>query len=161
MLIRPAVATDFDVIAALTNHYIVNTAIHFGLEPVTPQEMQESWQKTRDQFPFIIAERDGRFAGYAKVSTWRERKAYDNTCESGIYIDPAFHGKGLGKSMYRVLLNLCRERGFHTVVAGVALPNEVSCRLHESCGFVSTGVFRQVGWKFDMWHDARFFQIML
>ena len=161
MLIRPARATDFEAIAALTNFYIVHTAIHFGLEPVSPQELQDSWSETQAQFPFLVAEVEGVFAGYAKASTWRSRKAYDRTCESGIYIDAKFQGRGVGKAMYVVLLNECRQRGFHTVVAGAALPNDISCRLHESCGFALTGVFREVGFKFEKWHDVAWFQIML
>lgn len=161
MLIRPVTEGDFDAIAALTNYYIVHTAIHFGLEPVPAAELRDAWMATREQFPFLVAEVDGEFSGYAKAYTWRSRKAYDRTCEAGIYIDSKFQGRGVGKRLYTALLEECRTKGFHTVVGGIALPNDVSCRLHEACGFQKTGVFRQVGHKFGQWHDVAFYQIML
>ena len=40
MEIRTARATDFTAIAAITNHYIATTAIHFAYEPVTDTELR-------------------------------------------------------------------------------------------------------------------------
>jgi L-amino acid N-acyltransferase YncA len=161
MLIRPAESADFEAIAALTNHYIVHTAVHFGYEPQTAADLREAWEKSRAVFPFVIGEVDGKFAGFAKAYSWRARQAYEKTCEVGIYIQHGFQGKGYGKQLYKGLLDACRSYGFHTAVGGIALPNDASCRLHEACGFQYTGVFRQVGWKFERWHDVAFYQIML
>lgn len=163
MRIRDAHAADFPAIAALTNHYILNTAIHFGTEPVSPADMTASWQKSREVYPFLVGEReaDQSFIGYAKAGRWRERAAYDRTAEVGIYIRPEFQGQGHGKDLYRALIAACLARGFHTLVAGIALPNPASIRLHESVGFTHTGTFRQVGWKLSAWHDVAFYQMML
>jgi len=43
-------------------------------------------------------------------------------------------------------------------LAGVTLPNEASVALHRRVGFEPIGVFRNVGWKFERWHDVRWFQ---
>lgn len=160
--IRPVTPDDFRWIATLTNHYITTTAIHFGLTSVTDAELQAAWEKGRDRFPFLIAFCDGLgLVGYAKAGTWRERAAYDNTAEVGIYVDPGWHGKGIGRALYTALINDCRARGFHTLVGGLTLPNPASQRLHESVGFTHVGNFREAGRKFDAWHDVAFYQLML
>lgn len=159
--IRPVEAGDFDAIAALTNHFIINTVIHFGTDPVTAAELRASWEKTRTTYPFIVGEIEGRFAGYAKASVWRERPAYRFTPEVGIYIEEWTRGKGVGTALYHALLTDLKSRGFESVIGGVTLPNEASVRLHEKCGFVKCGHVARAGYKFGAWHDVGFWQIML
>lgn len=162
MLIRTATEADFDAIAEITNHYIRTTPIHFGYQPVTGTELRESWQKNRDVYPFLtLVGADGTIVGYAKAGRWRERAAYDRTAEVGIYLHPTHHGRGWGKRLYMELVAACRGVGMHTLVGGIALPNPASVRLHEACGFTLAGTFREVGWKFEAWHDVAFYQLML
>lgn len=160
-LIRAAAEGDFPAIAALTNHYIVSTPIHFAYDPVTPAELRESWAKTRARYPFLIAEVDGALAGYCKAGLWRDRAAYAWTPESGIYVDPARHRRGVGRALYLALFDELRARGFHSVIGGITLPNEASVRLHEAVGFTQVGFIREAGFKFDRWWDIGFWQKML
>lgn len=168
MLIRPARDDDFPAIAALTSAYIASTSIHFGYQPVSAAELRDAWVKSRDLYPFLVAEDPAahpssppRFAGYAKAGRWRERDAYAWTAELGVYVAPDRHRRGVGRALYLALIDACRQRGFHTLVGGITLPNEPSIRLHEACGFTHAGTFRQVGWKFDAWHDVAFYQLVL
>ncbi|MGE3108724.1 MAG: N-acetyltransferase family protein [Phycisphaerales bacterium] len=164
--IRGVCEADFALIAALTNRYIARTAIHFGYEPVTPDELAASWTKHAHHFPFLVAEIQApgsppRFAGYAKAGTWRERAAYQWTAEVGIYVEDDFHRAGVGRALYARLLEELTRRGFHSAIGGVTLPNAPSVRLHESLGFVHVGTVRQAGWKHGAWHDVAFYQILL
>lgn len=161
MLLRPTTPTDFPAIAALTNHFILHTATHFGYDPVTPDELEEQWRATVGTYPWLTAEVDGRFAGYAKASSWRSRAAYQWTAEAGIYVEEEFRTRGVGKALYRALVEELRSRGFHSVVGGVTLPNPASARLHESLGFTFVGTFRDAGHKMGAWHDVGFWQLML
>lgn len=161
MVIRSVRAGDFDAIATLTNHFILGTPIHFGHDPVTADELRVHWERFRDRYPFLVAEADGAFAGYAKAGVWRDRAAYTWTPETGIYIRPELHGRGIGKALYRVLIDTLRAQGFHSAVGGITIPNEASVRLHESLGFVHVGTVKHAGWKFNHWHDAGFWQIVL
>lgn len=160
-LVRDVEPDDFTAIAELTNHYIAHTHIHFGLAAVTAEELRSSWEKSRGRFPFMIAEADGFFAGFAKASTWRDRAAYEQTAEAGIYISPEMHRRGLGRTLYERLIAACRERGFHTLMGGIALPNEASVRLHGALGFTLVGTFRECGRKRDQWWDVAFYQLLL
>ena len=161
MNIREARESDFGDVAEITNHYIMHTPIHFGYEPVVAEELREAWRAGITRYPYLILEVDGAIAGYAKSGSWRTRKAYERTSEVGIYLRPTFTGRGLGKPLYAALIQACRAEGHHSLIGGVAVPNAASVRLHESLGFVHVGTFREAGWKFEQWHDAAFYQLML
>ena len=153
-MIRTARDEDFDAIAEITNHWIRTTCIHFAIAETTAEELRAG----RGDFPWLVAEREGRVVGYAKAGTWRARDAYRHTAETGIYLAPDAVGGGLGRELYAALLRACDEAGLHTLVAGIALPNEPSVRLHERLGFRYVGTFREVGRKHDRWHDVGFWQ---
>jgi phosphinothricin acetyltransferase len=148
-------------IAQLTNIYIETTTIHFSTDPIPASHYLNHWQRDSPRFPWLIAEIDGAFVGYAKAGTWRDRTAYDQTAEVAVYVHPDHHRKGVARALYTELLNQLRTLGFHAAIAGLTLPNEASQRLHEALGFDFVATYKQVGRKFDKWHDVAFYQIML
>ena len=158
MAIRPARAEDFGTIAAITNHYITTTSIHFAYEPVAEAELRGMWERSRDRHPWLVTEDSGEVLGYAKSGVWRERAAYNWTCEVGLYIADHARGRGLGRALYDALLAECERRGFRSAVAGITLPNAPSIALHERCGFRRVGAFEDAGWKHDAWHAVEFWQ---
>lgn len=161
MLIRSANDSDFDAIATLTNYFIRETAIHFGTVEATGAELRELWRHAGDRYPFFVAEIDGRFAGYCKAYSWRAREAYQWTPECGVYVDNWARRRGVARALYSRLFEALEATGFHSVIAGIALPNDASVKLHESLGFVPAGVVRDAGWKQGRWNDVGFWQRML
>ncbi|MCK6456499.1 MAG: N-acetyltransferase family protein [Phycisphaerae bacterium] len=161
MVVRDFAESDVAPANALTNHYIRHTAIHFAFAPATDAQFAEVWRAGRRCFPWLAAEIDGRFAGYCKAATWRDRDAYARTVESGIYVVPELQRRGVARRLYEALFERLRAARFRTVIAGVTLPNEASVRLHEAVGFQYVGVYRAVGCKFGAWHDVGFWQLDL
>ena len=157
MLVRAARAEDFAALAAITNHYIATSSIHFGYEPIGADELRAQWQVS-DRYPWLVAERDGQVIGYAKSGVWRARTAYQWTTEVGLYVADAERGRGVGGALYGALLDEVQRRGFRSVIAGITLPNEPSVRLHEAFGFTAVGVFEDAGWKLGAWHAVGFWQ---
>ena len=161
MAIRPAREQDFPALAAITSFYIETTAIHFGYEPVTADELVEAWRAREGRYPWFVAEEVGEVVGYAKAGTWRERAAYAWTCEVGLYVADAARGRGHGGALYRALIPELARRGFRSAIAGMTLPNPASEALHARLGFVPVGVVRDAGYKHGRWHDVAFFQLVL
>ncbi len=156
-MIRPARDADFPAIAAITNHYIATTTIHFAYEPLTVDAVRAMWQKS-SRHPWFVADAGGAVVGYAKAGTWRDRAAYDWTTEIGLYIADAERGRGLGTQLYAALLDELARRGFRSAIAGITLPNDPSIALHHRFGFESVGVVRDAGFKHGRWCDVEFFQ---
>ncbi len=158
--IRAVEAGDTEAIARIYNHYILNAIATFKEKAVAVPEMAgRIGEATGASMPWVVAERAGEVVGYAYASKWKGRCAYRYSVESGLYLDPAATGQGIGTRLYEALLAALRERGVHVVIAGIALPNPASVALHEKCGFRKIGHFEEVGFKFGHWVDVGYWQL--
>ena len=157
-LIRPATEADAAALLAIYRPYVERTAVSFELEPPTVDQFTARIRKSLDGWAWLVAEMDGRCAGYAYGTVHRDRPAYSRTVETAIYLDEGFQGRGVGRVLYGALLDRLCELGFHRAVAGITLPNPASVALHEKLGFTKIGVYMEVGFKFGVWHDTAWFQ---
>lgn len=107
---------------------------------------------------WLVARENDAVIGYAYGTTARTRPAYRFTVEVSVYLDRSAHGRGIGRSITTRLLDVLKDRGYVTAIAGVTLPNQASVRLFESLGFEPVGVYRNIGYKFGRWHDVGWWQ---
>jgi len=160
-MIRPVRLSDAGEIARIYNHYVANTIITFEEEPVEVEEMTRRIESTMRNYPWLVHESDGKVVGYTYARMWKERAAYRHAVETGTYLDPAFTGKGIGTELKIQLLNILRERSFHAVISGIALPNPASVALNEKFGFTKVAHFKEVGFKMNRWIDVGYWQLVL
>lgn len=105
--------------------------------------------------PWLVAERDGRVAGYAYASSYRPRPAYRHTVESSVYVDPAARGKGVARALMAELIARCEAGGWRQMIAVIGdSANVASIGLHAAMGFHHVGTFEAVGFKFGRWVDS-------
>ncbi len=159
--LRPVTTSDAAALCAIYNPYIRETVISFEQLPVPEADMAARIRDYTAQFPWLVAEQDGKVVAYAYASRWRTRAAYDYALESTIYVDQAYTRRGIAKPLYLELLRELKARGVHAVMGCIALPNDASVALHEACGFVKVAHFPQVGRKFERWVDVGFWQVTL
>lgn len=106
-------------------------------------------------FPYLVAELDGEFAGYAYASSYRSRIGYRWTVEDTVYISPQAQGKGVGRALLQALIEACEACGFRQMVAVIGEPaNGASVALHEKLGFTTIGIFPGLGRKHGRWLDT-------
>lgn len=161
-LIRPALASDGEAFARVYNPYIAGTVVTFEEEPVTGAEMTRRLEAVLARgLPWLVAEEEGAVVGYAYGGVWRERSAYRLSTEAAIYLDESRTRKGLGSKLYAALLPQLKERGLHSVIGGIALPNAASVALHERFGFRKVAHFAEVGYKLGKWVDVGYWQLLL
>jgi L-amino acid N-acyltransferase YncA len=158
VLVRAARTGDFEAIAAILEPLIRHTAIHFAYQPLSAAELRDAWGRLRETYPFLVAEAGGEVVGFTKAGPWRERAAYLWTPECGVYVREDRKRTGVGRVLYARLFDILRQQGFHSVMAGIALPNDPSVRLHEAFGFVAVGQVPRAGWKHGRWHEVGFWQ---
>lgn len=156
--VRNATDDDLPSILEIENWAVRNLHAHFGEEDVTLEELARSFDRG---YPWLVADVDGVVAGFARASAWKAREAYKKTTEIGVYVLPEYQGKGLARSLYEELLPMLRSLGFHTVLAGIALPNDPSVRLHEAFGMKHVGTLPEVGFKFGQWHSVAYWALVL
>lgn len=161
-MIRLATPADAEAIAGIYNHYILNTVVTFEEEAITAAEMGRRMNEVAQaSLPWLVAEVNGTVGGYAYATRWKPRIGYRFSTETSVYLDPAQPGKGLGTLLYTRLFELLREKGFHTVIGGIALPNEASVALHRKFGMEQVAHFKQTGFKFGRWIDVGYWQLHL
>lgn len=153
-MVRPATAQDLTLIIRIENHAIETGFAHFGTEPVSLEAATAAFEAAQGTYPWLIKEWDGEVVAFARATLWKPRKAYQWTTEVGVYVDPDHQGKGFGKELYWVLFPELERRGFQTIVAGIALPNEPSIRLHEAFGMTHIGTFPNMGYKLGEWRSV-------
>jgi phosphinothricin acetyltransferase len=151
---RPATNADASALVDIYNHYVTTSTVTFDLDVWTADDMAHKIETVAALgMPFIVAERDGELVGYAYLSTFREKAAYDTTMENTLYLKEQVRGLGIGATMLDELCRLGVMAGVREVVAVIAnTPDAVpSIRLHDKAGFARVGEMDNVGRKFDEW----------
>ncbi|EFL17601.1 GNAT family N-acetyltransferase [Streptomyces racemochromogenes] len=160
MEIRPGVEDDLDELTRIYNHYVIETPITFDVEPFTPDQ-RRPWllaHPTSGPHRLLVAEEGGKLLGYATSSAFRPKPAYATSVETSVYLAPEHVGRGIGGLLYTSLFEVLAQEDVHTALAGIAMPNQASQRLHERFGFRQVGLLEQVGRKFDRFWDVAWFQ---
>jgi phosphinothricin acetyltransferase len=161
-MIRAVKSEDGEAICSIYNHYIEKTVITFEERPLEISEMDERIRKISGKYPYLVwEEADGAINGYAYANAWRERSAYRYSAELSIYLRDGFQGRGMGRKLMKSLIEEVRKTDIHSLVAGIALPNERSVALHEKFGFKKTAHLEEVGFKFGNWLDVGYWQLRL
>jgi phosphinothricin acetyltransferase len=110
---------------------------------------------TRQGLPYLVAEVQGRLAGYGYCTLYRTRSAYRFSLEDSIYVDKDFHGRGVGRTILAELIARSEALGYRQLIAVIGdSGNAASIGLHASLGFLRVGTLRSSGFKFGRWVDS-------
>ncbi|HET9074734.1 MAG TPA: GNAT family N-acetyltransferase [Solirubrobacteraceae bacterium] len=154
-------ARDAAACVEIYRPFVVDSAVSFDITPPTPEEFAEKIARVSQTHAFLVADDDGTVAGYAYSAPYRERAAYRWSAEVSVYVHADYRGRGVGRRLYDVLLDLMRRQGLRTAIAGITQPNPASMALHEACGFTSVGIFERIGFKAGAWRDVAFLALEL
>jgi L-amino acid N-acyltransferase YncA len=159
--IRSATRNDAPAIQAIYAPYVEKTVVSFEEIAPSVEEMAERIAATLQNYPYLVAERDGQIVGYAYAGRQAARSAYRYSVEVTAYVANGAQRTGVGRALYGVLLPELTRRDFHAAYAGVTLPNPGSKGLLETVGFEYLGAYREVGFKFGEWLDVGWWQKIL
>lgn len=156
LLLRAATLADVTAIQPLYAMEVREGVATYEYDVPGEAEMA---QRLRDLiangFPYLVAECDGHFAGYAYAGSYRSRMGYRWTVEDTVYVAPAFKRRGIGHALLAELMQACEARGFRQMVAVIGeYGNGSSVALHEKLGFKTIGVFPGLGRKHGRWLDT-------
>ena len=154
-------ARDAAACVAIYAPYVADTAISFEEAPPTARQFAAHIAETSARYPWLVLEDDGDVVGYAYAAQHRARAAYRWAVDVGIYVDPARHRGGAGRTLYEALLELLRRQRLRSACAGITLPNDASIGLHRALGFEHVGTYRAIGWKAGGWRDVSWWQLAL
>ena len=159
--IRDAKITDAGSIADIYNEAILSTTATFDTEPKSANDRKIWLEEHDDRHPVIVAEVEGRIVGWASLTSWSDRPAYDGTAETSFYVAKPYRSRGIGRALKARTIQDARRLGFHSLIARVAEGSEASIHLNESFGFRHIGTMKEVGMKFGKRLDVHLMQLML
>ena len=161
--IRRARLSDLGQIVEIYNHYVINTAITFDIDPYTVETRRTWFDQFGDVGPhqLLVAEVDGDIMGYAGTMPFLPKAAYAQSVETTVYLRSDAGGQGLGSKLYEALFASLGSAPVHRLLAGMTVPNEASDALHAKHGFEPCGLFREVGFKFNKYWDVQWYDRVL
>lgn len=161
---RPATRNDLPAITAIYEDAVLHGTATYELTPPDLAEMTARFEAlAAGGFPYLVAEVDGRIAGYAYAGAFRPRPAYRFIVEDSVYVAPHAKGKGIGRALMEGLIAQATRLGFRQMIAviGDGHPGSASVRLHAKLGFVDAGKLAGTGYKHGRWLDTAFMQLSL
>lgn len=149
MLIRAATQADIVQIAALWNTMIRDTTATFTTQEKSAADLTELLNVRRNAF--LVADDNGRCAGFITWGDFRAGPGYVHTVEHSIIT--ATHGRGVGRALMEAAIEQARTQGINVMVAAIGGENPAAMAFHTRLGFAKTGHLPQVGRKMGRWHD--------
>lgn len=161
MHIRNVTAADTKAITDIYNRYVTDSVVTFETKPLTEADMLHRIKETSAHHPYFVCEDNGNVAGYCYAHPWKERAAYSHTLETTVYISPKYHRMGIAQRLMDRLIDECRSRGYHALIACITGDNEASISLHRKLGFKQVSLFKEVGMKFGRWLDVTDYELVI
>ncbi len=168
MEIRSAKPEDARRLLEIYAYYIEKTAITFECEVPSEEEFRGRIERTLERYPYLVLEEDGVIQGYAYAGVFKNRAAYDHSCEMTIYLAHDSAGRGWGRALYEALEEELREQGIINLYACIGDPivedaylTKNSESFHHHLGYEKVGEFHKCGRKFDRWYNMIWMEKMI
>jgi phosphinothricin acetyltransferase len=156
-----ATKADLPIINDIYNHYVLTSTCTYQLEPEKMEDRQKWFENHGEKHPIVVAELDGKVAGWGSLSRFHARAAYSRTVENSIYIHHELRRQKLGSTILADQIATARQLGHHTILACIDSDQKGSIGLHERFGFSENAHLKQLGYKFERWLDVVYMQLIL
>jgi phosphinothricin acetyltransferase len=136
MIIRDAVEADLPAIVEIYNATVPTRMVTAELEPTTV-ETRLAWfrEHSPEQYPFWVAELEGRVIGWLDFKKFLPRCAYRGTAEISVYVDEEFRHRGVGQRLLEQAIARAPSLGITVLVGLIFGHNEPSLKLFQRLSF--------------------------
>lgn len=156
LAVRPCTREDMPGVREIYALEVREGTASFELEPPSIADMVARLAAIEAAaLPYVVAELEGRIAGYAYAGPYRPRPAYRHTVEDSVYVARWARRQGVGRTLLEAVIQRAAARGMRQMVAIIGdSAHAASIRLHARAGFRLVGTLEHVGWKFGRWLDT-------
>lgn len=161
MVIRQAELTDLQEMLDIYNHEVISGVATLDITPCT-YEQRKVWfnEHNKESHPLIVAEHKGRVVGYASLSAFRNKDAYNTTAELSVYVLPDFRMIGVATELVECIIQIAKsDKNLHTIVSVITSGNSASIAFHEKIGFEYCGTIKNAAFKFDKFIDILIYRL--
>ena len=114
--IRKATIDDLNAILGIYNEAVLNTTATFDTTPRTFEKQLEWYNNHKENHPVFVAEENKTIVGWASLSPYSDRCAYDTTVEVSVYIHHDHRGKKIGSQLLEITTLEGEKVKNHTVI---------------------------------------------
>jgi len=145
IVIRDALESDLPVIIDIYNATVPTRMVTAELKPTTVQA-RLAWfrEHSSDEYPFWVAETDGRVIGWLDFKKFLPRCAYRGTAEISVYVDEKFRRRGVARRLLKEAIARAPSLGITSMVGLIFAHNEPSVKLFERLGFERWGLLPRI-----------------
>ena len=168
MTVEKVTIEDAEELLRIYAPYVKETAISFEYKVPSVEEFADRIRHISSHYPYIKAVEDGKILGYAYAGSFKDRKAYDWSVETTIYVQQASKRQGVGRRLYEALETSLKSMGILNMNACIASPAKEDAHLtddsyhfHRRMGFTLVGRFHKSGYKFGTWYDMIWMEKMI
>lgn len=154
--IRDASEADMPAVQAIYAHHVLHGLGTFEEMPPPVDDITARHAAiVAAGLPWLVAEIDGRVAGFAYAGPFRARAAYRFTVEDSVYVGAGFARRGVGRALLGQLIRRCEAGPWRQMLAVIGdSGNDGSLGLHRAFGFTNVGTMKSVGFKHGGWVDV-------
>jgi phosphinothricin acetyltransferase len=156
LVVRRCTEQDMPEVREIYALEVLEGTASFELEPPSRADMSARFAAIDAAgLPYLVAEQEGRIAGYAYAGLYRPRPAYRHTVEDSVYVARWARRHGVGRALLEAVIQAATDRGMRQMIAIIGdSAHTASIRLHAQVGFRLVGTLEHVGWKFGRWLDT-------
>jgi phosphinothricin acetyltransferase len=156
VVVRDSRDDDLHAIHAIYAHHVRTGLGSFEEVPPDVEELRHRRAAIlADRLPYLVAEIEGRVAGYAYAGRYRPRSAYRFSVEDSIYVAPDVQRRGVGRLLLLELIERCTHAGYRQMIAVIGdSANHGSIGIHAAAGFAQVALLPAIGFKFGRWVDS-------
>jgi phosphinothricin acetyltransferase len=144
LVIRPATHDDLDAVRRIYNQGISDrSTLDRGEKSET--EIAAWFAAHDDRYIVLVAERDGRIAGWASLNRYSQRDAHRGVADLSIYIDRAFRRQGVGSALMVAIEDRAEHAAFDKIVLMTFPFNRQGRLFFGRRGFREVGIFKNQG----------------
>ena len=120
----------------------------------------ESWNAGHTQNCRFVYEVDGVVVGWIAVLPTSSRCVYKGCVEMSVYVDSAYHGRGIGTQLVKKLIEEAPKCGYWSIFSTIISLNTASIALHRKCGFREIGYRERVAIdRFGQWQNTTLMEL--
>jgi L-amino acid N-acyltransferase YncA len=150
VVIREITETDYPAVKRIFEEGIASGNSTF--QKTAP--LWNDWNEAKLPYCRLAAVVGNEIAGWTALTSTSKREVYKGVNEESIYIAEKFAGKGIGKLLLNELINESEKHGVWTLYAAIFPENNISIKLHLSCGFREIGYMEKAGCMDGIWRDT-------
>jgi len=138
MTIRPAVKADLPGVLALYAQPEIDDGDVLSLDEAA--RLHEKFSRYPD-YTLYVAEDDGRIAGSFALLIMDNlgHLGAPSAIVEDVVVDPALHGRGIGRQMMRFAMDKCRQRRCYKLMLSSNARRDRAHAFYESLGFARHG----------------------